>query len=139
MGDEFDYPVPIVRIIIPDDQGRVLILRRHAKSEYGEGSWCLPGGKVDYGDTVEDTVKKELREETTLECTAMEFIFYQNSLPLKPGRMHGINFYFKCTVSGEIELNDESSEYAWVGPDGLEAYDIAFRNDEALRLYFENT
>ncbi|MDX1388443.1 MAG: NUDIX domain-containing protein [Acidobacteriota bacterium] len=139
MGDEFDYPVPIVRLIIADDRGRVLILRRHAESEYGKGSWCLPGGKVDYGDTVEATVEKELREETTLECTAMEFLFYQDSLPLEPGRMHGINFYFKCIVSGEIELNDESSEYVWLGPDDLDGYDIAFRNDEALRLFWKDS
>ena len=134
--NEISFPVPVVRLLVTDGNGRVLILRRDAASDYGKESWCLPGGKVDYQDTVEKTAAKELREETTLECTKMEFLFYQDSLPVRPGGMHCINLYFRCEVSGEIELNEESSEYAWIGPDDLDDYDIVFRNDEALLRFF---
>lgn len=130
-------PVPVVRLIVRDRGGKVLILRR-AATAYGEGAWCLPGGKVDYGETVEQAVAKELREETTLTCESARFLFYQDSLPPEPGGMHCINLYFECRVRGELVLNPESSASAWIGPDDLGGYEIAFRNDEGLRRYWKD-
>jgi 8-oxo-dGTP diphosphatase len=128
-------PVPVVRLIIPDDEGRVLILRR-ARTAYGEGAWCLPGGKVDYGEAAEQAVMKELREETALRCERARFLFYQDSLPLAPGGMHCINLYFECRVTGTLTLNPESSDSTWVGPDAVDRYEMAFRNEEGLRRYW---
>ncbi len=132
------HPVPVVRIIVPDTEGRILILKRKNTS-FSEGAWCLPGGKIDYGDTVEKTILKELIEETSLECTAWKFLFWQNSLPTPKTTMHCINLYFECQVSGSIVLSEESSEYAWIGSDDLSRYDIAFRNDLGMRQYWRES
>ncbi|MDY6990293.1 MAG: NUDIX domain-containing protein [Thermodesulfobacteriota bacterium] len=129
------YPIPIVRMIIPDEKGRVLILKRDEGSHSG-GEWCLPGGKVDYGLTVEEAAVKELREETSLICTSTRFLFYQDSLPQDPEDMHGINLYFECTAEGAIALNEESRTFAWIGPEELPEYEMAFRNDEGLLRYW---
>ncbi len=131
------FPVPAVRLIVPDDRGRVLILRRSA-TRYGKGDWCLPGGKVDYGATVEQTVIQELAEETSLFCIASEFLFYQDSLPLTSGDMHCINLYFECSASGEIRLNRESDRFRWITADEMTDYRLVFRNDEALIKYWQN-
>jgi 8-oxo-dGTP diphosphatase len=138
MNDKPDpaFPISVARLIIPNAGGDVLILRRGG-STHAEGSWCLPGGKVDYGDTVEESAARELVEETSLTCDSLRFLFYQDSLPPVPGTMHCINLYFECAVSGQIELNDESSQYTWVSPTDLEKFSLAFRNDEALRRYWE--
>ena len=128
-------PVPAVRLIVTDHGGRVLLLRR-AGSRHGLGGWCLPGGKVDYGDTVETAAAKELREETGLRIEAVKFLFYQDSLPLEPGGMHCINFYFECRATGVLQLNAESSEAEWIGVEDLERYEVVFRNDEGLRRYW---
>ncbi len=129
-------PVPVVRLIISDLQGRVLLLKR-TNTSHSEGQWCLPGGKIDYGETVEHAIAKELREETSLTVTSSRFLFYQDSLPNVEGKMHCINFYFECTVSGEIKLNDESGEFVWISQNDMDKYGIAFRNDEGLRRYWE--
>ncbi|MFH1764156.1 MAG: NUDIX domain-containing protein [Gemmatimonadota bacterium] len=68
-------PVPVVRLIITNEDGKVLFLRR-AATAYGDGGWCLPGGKVDYAETVEESARKELREETALEAPNTRFLFY---------------------------------------------------------------
>ena len=128
-------PVPVVRLIVRNGEGKVLILRR-AATAYGEGAWCLPGGKVDYGETVEQAVSRELCEETDLRCSQARFLFHQDSLPPKPGLMHCINLYFECSVSGHVKINPESSAWAWIRPDELDRYEIVFRNDEALRRYW---
>jgi mutator protein MutT len=128
-------PIPAVRIIVPDQDGKVLILKRQMTA-HAPGAWCLPGGKVDYGETVADAVTKELREETSLTCTSATFLFYQDSLPHDPGRMHCVNLYFECECSGKIELNEESGEFAWIGRDELDRYEIAFANDLGLMRYW---
>ena len=130
------YPVPVVRLIIPDSENRVLILRR-SNTRYLPNHWCLPGGKIDYGETVEESVAKELREETSLETASAKYLFYQDSLPLAPGQMHCLNLYFECSVRGSIALNEESSEFAWIGPSELRKYQLAFRNDFALQRYWQ--
>ncbi len=77
-----EYPVPVVRLILTDIQGKALILKR-IDSLYGDGCWCLPGGKVDYGQTVAETVINELQEETGLLCTFMEFFILPGQLVCK--------------------------------------------------------
>jgi mutator protein MutT len=128
-------PIPVVRLIVTDSSGLALILRRAADST-GGGAWCLPGGKIDYGETVEQAAARELQEETGLRGRALRFLFYQDSLPPAPGLMHCINFYLECEVGGGLALNPESTDSAWIGPEDLSRYQIAFRNDEGLRRYW---
>lgn len=129
-------PVPTVRLIISDEEGRILFLRR-AKEEFGGGGWCLPGGKVEYRETVEEAAKKELKEETSFDARALQFLFYQDSPPSEPGAMHCINFYFRCDATGTLEINYESDAWAWIGPEEMDGYDIVFRNDEGVRRFRE--
>ena len=98
------FPVPVVRLITTDGEGRVLLLKR-ADSKYAAGSWCLPGGKIDYGETAEGAAAKELREETSLVLTSCNFLFFQDSLPPRDGDMHCLNLYFECEASGTVSLS----------------------------------
>lgn len=128
-------PITSVRLIVKNSDGQVLILRR-SNSSHANGSWCLPGGKVDYGDTVEETAIKELREETNLECTSTEFLFFQDSLPDEASEMHVINFYFACVTKGDLQLNEESSESAWITQGDISSYEIVFNNAAGLEKYW---
>jgi len=134
-GSPNERPIPTVRAIIQNEQGEVLFLKR-AGADYGGGGWCLPGGKVEYGETMEEAVLKEVWEETHLRCMRLEFLFPQDSLPPEPGAMHCINFYFECQVSGEPKLNSESDDWAWIGISELDGYEIVFRNDDAVRQFW---
>ena len=81
-------------------------------------------------------MRKELREETGLECAKSQFLFYQDSLPTGPGEMHVVNFYFECSVSGTVRLNDESSAHTWIGAGDLVDYALVFNNDLGLQRYW---
>jgi 8-oxo-dGTP diphosphatase len=129
-------PVVAIRVFVADAQDRILLLRR-ANSEYGEGQWCLPGGKLDYGDTPESTVTKELVEETGLGAKDVEFLFYQNSPPPQPGQMHCVNLYFRCTAVGAITLNEESSAFVWVTLEEALGYKPVFGAEPAIRRVIE--
>jgi 8-oxo-dGTP pyrophosphatase MutT (NUDIX family) len=134
---KYEYPVPAVRLLVVDDQDRVLLLKRD-NTAYEQGLWCLPGGKVDYGDTAEETAVAELKEETGLSCSGLRFLFYLDSAPIGPGKMQCINLYFECEALGQVTLSRESSDYAWLDARNLDGYSIAFGNDVALRRYWSS-
>lgn len=132
------YPVPTVRAIIRDAAGRVLLLKR-PDGDMDGGGGCLPGGKVDEGQTVEEAVAREIREETGLHCSSSRFLFYQDSPARQTESVHAINFYFACQAPGDVVLTDESVDFAWVAPSDLPGYRIVFRNDEGLARYFADS
>ena len=132
-----EFPVPVVRMIVPDTAGRVLVVQR-GDTRYSLGGWCLPGGKVDYGMTVEECVNKELQEEVGLSCMVARFLFYQDSLPLEAHTMHCINLYFECAASGLMSLNREVLAYSWINELDLGQYNLVFRNDLGLLRYWRD-
>jgi ADP-ribose pyrophosphatase YjhB (NUDIX family) len=131
-----ERPVPVVRIIIQNGRGEVLFLRREGTT-YGDKGWCLPGGKIDYGETVEHAARRELREETQVECKSTRFLFFQDSLPPTPSSMHCINFYFECEVSDDRLMSHRSDDWAWIGPGDLHTYETVFQNDEGARRFWD--
>jgi 8-oxo-dGTP pyrophosphatase MutT (NUDIX family) len=128
-------PVPAVRLIVVDDEGRVLLLKRHPET-YAGGGWCLPGGKIEYGQSVAEAIASELAEETGLEAIDSTFLRLQDRLPEKPGVMHCLNLYFLTTARGSVELNRESVAHAWVAAADLDSYEVVFGNREVLEEYW---
>lgn len=132
----FPYPVPVVRGILLDVTGRLLLLRRK-NSTYGNGEWSLPGGKIDYLTSPEQSIVREVLEETGLILKAPRFLFYQDSPPIIPDAMHCLNLYFEGRVEGAVQLNEENEEFAWVDPGELGAYRLAFGGGEAVARWLK--
>jgi 8-oxo-dGTP pyrophosphatase MutT (NUDIX family) len=128
-------PNVAVRAIIANAEGKVLILKR-ADTKHGNGKWCLPGGNVEYGQTINEAVLKEIMQETSLTCKEVDFLFYLENLPSEASEPHYINLAFRCTAEGIVKLNHESSDYSWIDSTDIINYLIAFRNDEILSRYW---
>lgn len=128
-------PYVAVRAIIRDADGRVLLLRR-ARTGYGCGEWCLPGGKIDYGQTAEKAVKDEVDQETGFHCLSVKFLFYLDTLPTAQMDTHYITLFFACDVEGLLKINEESDLVAWIDRNQLNQYVMAFQNDFALQKYW---
>jgi mutator protein MutT len=130
-------PLLAVRAIIEDTDGKILILKRAPDDEYGN-MWCLPGGKVDFGQTAEEAIKREVEEETSLECTSAQFLFYMDGLPRSEDEKHYLTLYFSCQVGGNIKLNEESSAFTWLGLEEIGKYSIAFGNEKVIKRFWND-
>jgi len=129
------HPRIAVRAIITDDQNRILILKR-ANTKYCSGMWNLPGGKVEFNETLEAAVTAEIKEETGLTARDITFFTYLDNLPGEQNFPHYVSMFFTCKATGTILLNKESSDYRWIGTGEVNSFSIAFRNEEAIGFFF---
>ena len=125
-----------VRVIISDLEDRILLLKRN--TEIANGLWNLPGGKVEFNDSLEKTAIKEVLEETNLELLSVESLFQYNVIKSYDPPNTIVNcYYFKSNFyRGEFKINSESSEYKWISEEELNYYHICCGNDEAIEKYF---
>jgi ADP-ribose pyrophosphatase YjhB (NUDIX family) len=98
--------------------GRVLIVRRARPPAHGLHT--LPGGVVELGETLEEAVIREVREETGLAIAPLELVGFRQAIARDAtGRVerHFVILPFAARfVAGEISLSDELAEALWLKP-----------------------
>jgi len=101
------FPTADCLISMTTDDGReglVLIERRNEPH-----GWALPGGFVDYGESVPDAVRREMHEETGLELDDLT-LFGVYSDPARDPRFHTIATVFAARGRGELQAGDDAAE-----------------------------
>lgn len=131
------YPKkPIVGVgAIILDADRILLEKR--KNSPGRGKWSIPGGLVDIGETVEEAVIREVKEETGLEVydpRLVDVVSYI-SLDKKGGVMYHyvIIDYFVTSKGGKPDAASDAADLKWVSFDEVEEYDLT----ESFRWFFQ--
>ncbi len=122
-------PCLTVDLIIQLNQGIVLIKRKNPP----EG-WALPGGFVDYGETIEDAAIREAKEETGLDVEILKQ-FHTYSDPKRDPRHHTVTTVFLARATGNAVAGDDAKEAAVFSRDNLPEQ-IAFDHREILNDYY---
>ncbi len=93
-----------VAVILVQD-GKILLVQ-HEK--YGKNYWLLPGGGVEYGETLEEAARRELMEECSLDVRLGDLLFISETIPSDRHR-HVINYYFEGKImGGEMSVNPDA-------------------------------
>jgi ADP-ribose pyrophosphatase YjhB (NUDIX family) len=127
---------PTASAICVDERGRVLLARR--ANEPFKGYWDLPGGFLEEDEHPLDALRRELREETSLEVEPLDFIgVWMDRYPYGTQTGSTLNLYWTARVlSGSPEPADDVSELAWFAPGNLPRDDeFAFHIADVLRAW----
>lgn len=114
---------------------KYLILKRSVKSSFDPGLWDLPGGKLEYGERLEDTLIREVKEETGLAIKVLSpfdtWHFFKDEIFVT-----GVTFL--CSfVKGKLRLSSEHSDFAWIDPANYKKYHLSTAVGSQLAKYLE--
>jgi 8-oxo-dGTP diphosphatase len=132
MADQFRNPIPTVDVIIEQDGGKKIVLIKRRNPPRG---WAIPGGFVDYGETLEAAAVREAYEETGLHVTLLRQ-FHTYSDPLRDPRKHTISTVFIARADGSPVAGDDAGEAGAFGMDSLPG-PLAFDHGSILKDYRE--
>jgi ADP-ribose pyrophosphatase YjhB (NUDIX family) len=80
--------------------------------------WGIPGGKIDFGETSVEALRREIKEETALDVADIQFVMTQDCVrsPEFHCEAHFVLLNYTCRVQGseEVRLNDEAHSWKWV-------------------------
>lgn len=132
LGVIFRHPIPGTSIIpiLPD--GRIVLIRRR-----DNGRWALPGGIVDWGEDIPNTIRRELKEETGLDLVQIRRLVGVYSAPDRDPRIHSICIVVEADVEGEMEVEDtlEVTEIQAFSPDSLPSEPMSHDHQKQLEDY----
>ena len=98
--------------------GKILLVRR-AKSP-ANGFWSLPGGRVEFGETLHAALHREVDEETALKIEIVDLAGWREVVPGSSAGGHYVIMSFAGRwASGEPVLNPEHDDFSWRAPQDL--------------------
>ena len=107
------FPISTVGALIRNDCGEVLMIQTHKWSNM----WGIPGGKIQYGETSVDALRREILEETALCVFDIEFAMVQDCIASKEfyREAHFLLLNYTCKVDGasDVTLNHEAQTFRW--------------------------
>lgn len=114
------FPIPGVGAVVFGTKG-VLLVRR--VKEPSRGLWSIPGGGVELGETQEESVKREVLEETGVSCSVIEFLSTFDIIhrdTTNAVQYHFLlNHYLARALTEEIRPEFPEAEVCWFSPDYL--------------------
>jgi 8-oxo-dGTP diphosphatase len=129
---KYANPTPTVDVILQRDS-RVLMIRR--RKDPFKDRLALPGGFVNEGETVEEAMKREAIEETSLEVEPVEILGVYSD-PKRDPRKHILSVVFiGIIVGGSEKAGDDAASIEWVKISDIQQQQIAFDHAQILHDY----
>jgi len=135
MADQ-KYPEPTVGALIFNSKGELILIKSHKWF----GKYVIPGGHIELGETMEQAVIREAKEETGLDVRDIEFLCFEEFIfhPSFHKKSHCIFFDFSCkTNSTDVKLNDEAEDYIWAKPEDALKLDVEPSTIRTIKTYLK--
>lgn len=126
--------------ILFNNENRILIDNRKEEIlDEANGKWEIPGGKIEFGETPEDAVKREILEETGYNVKVKQIIPYSkvSMWEYSDYKQHTVIFFYICELENEkhVEIKDNRiNTYKWISENELSNYNFLPGNREAIEI-----
>ncbi len=133
LGILFRHPVTGTSIIPVLPDGRIVLIQRSDNRK-----WALPGGMVNWGETIETTLHRELKEETGLDILKIRRLVGIYSSPHRDKRVHSICIVVEVDAVGELRPQDanEVLDVKAFDPTTIPISILSHDHDRQLQDYF---
>jgi 8-oxo-dGTP diphosphatase len=111
MSGENKIVVAVKGIVINNE--KMLIIKRAENDEVGGGTWECPGGKIEFGEELEEALVREIREEAGIDVT-VDRILYAVTFKTNPARQVVVVNYLCNSQNKGVVLSEEHIDYKWV-------------------------
>jgi len=113
------YPIMVgIGAVIEDEAGRILLVKHvPERGGFWQGKWICPGGEFELGETIEEGIKREVREETQLEVDLIAPLYPFDRIVKSNGEasLHVIYVdYLARATGGELKAGSDIGEAIWI-------------------------
>jgi 8-oxo-dGTP diphosphatase len=136
-SEQNDHPVPCVDAIVFNEKGEILLTRRAIEPYLGY--WSIVGGRVEVGDdNTEQTIKREVREETGLEVEIESLVdVFADGILADPRFFIVQILYTAKIVGGTLVSTEEANQFRWASVESASQEKLAFNHSNLLKRYLE--
>ena len=129
MDNNIQFFIAVKALIVFN--GKFLIVRRSNQARDMHGVWELPGGRLEFGESPEYALLREIKEEVGLELTTLKVVNSWTFMKTDRCQIVGLNFLCR-PVNNIVRLSHEHSDYVWIGKQDIDTY---LPKDIAMDLY----
>ncbi|MCD6381720.1 MAG: NUDIX domain-containing protein [Candidatus Aenigmarchaeota archaeon] len=132
---EHKYPEVTVGALIFNPNSKVLLIKSHK----WKGKYTIPGGHIELGETIEDALIREIKEETGLDIYELKFVCLQEFIFDDSfwKKKHFIFLDYVCRAnSTDVKLNEEAEDWKWFDlNEALDSNDVENYTKKLIREY----
>jgi len=138
MNKQIIQKIVLGGVVIKD--GKILILQRHENEEIYPGMWELPSGKRELLEPWDDSLMREIKEETGIDVEIiMPFSVFDYQIE-KEKEIHDstqINFLVKPIKGAEVKLSNEHQNHAWISKEEIDKYNLTKATKIVIKKAFD--
>jgi ADP-ribose pyrophosphatase YjhB (NUDIX family) len=119
--------------VIVQYKSKILLIKRGIKPY--KGMYCLPGGKHEEGEKIEETAKREVKEETALDVELKEILGVYSD-PQRDPRAHTLSVVFIAdSNTDKAKAGSDAASFEWIEPEKIELDKLAFDHGKIIKDY----
>lgn len=119
MDNLIQFFIAVKALIVSNE--KFLIIRRSSQARDNEGAWELPGGRLEFGESPQNALIREVSEEVGLEVSDSRIISSWTFMKNESTQVVGLTFI--CRVSaGEVTLSHEHDDFIWISKQEISKY-----------------